>query len=61
MAGRQCLDYHEFSDSVEVIRVLVVRPETREATCTVGLERCPNPHDRLALFGKKQNCISSVV
>ena len=43
--------YQESWHSVEVIRVLVTRFETWEATFTVGLEGLLNPRDQLALPG----------
>ena len=49
--------YQEFWDAVEVIRVLVTRPETWEATFTVGLEGLINPRDRLALPGAAERVL----
>ena len=43
--------FQEFWDAVEVIRVLITRPETWEATFTVGLEGILNPRDRPSLPG----------
>ena len=40
-----------------MIRVLVTRPETWEATFTVGLEGLLNPRDRLALPGAAERVL----
>ena len=40
-----------------MIRVLATRPETLEATLTVGLEGLLNPRDRLALPGAAERVL----
>ena len=49
--------YQEFWDAVEVIRVLTTRPETWEATFTVGLDGMLTPGERLSLPGASERLV----
>lgn len=55
--GQVTAAYQEFWNSVDVIPVLVTRPETWEATFTAGLEGFLNPRDRLALPGAAERVL----